>query len=228
MMRQPYPHKVLAPMTRTKPPQRAQRDPEQTNCLEKELQDNDRQDFRGRLERFIEIDDLFQIPPGGLSLGPDFESGLALSEARFAYVNGLWLSAILMSLTAIERHLAWRLESIGKSNVERLRPQELIGLALQAGFVTATEATSINELRTYRNAYAHFRKESRLWKVLNIQQDRQQASWEASGEDDSIEGVDINTVLAPDAKAAVMLASAYFLVAGRDDLSDLSSSNGSH
>jgi len=184
------------------------------------LRDNDRQDFLGRLARFKEIDEWFQIPPGGLSLGPDFESMISLSEARFAYVNGLWLSAILMSVTAIERHLAWRLWCTGRTDTERLLARELIDLALGNGLITEDQAADINALRAHRNAYAHFRKKSRYLKILRAQQDRQQALWEASGENDSIEGVDVNLVLAGEAKIAVMLVSAYFLVAGRDSFSE--------
>ena len=189
-------------------------------CLKKKLQCNDFQDFPGRLARFREIDEWFQVPPGGVSLGPDFESGIALSEARFAYVNGLWLSAILMSMTAIERHLAWRLESMEHSHVKNLTVQKLIELALCANFITKKQADDINDLRIYRNAYAHFRVESRFLNIMHTQMEHQQALWEASGEDDSIEGVNVNMVLSTEAKTAVMLASAYFLVAGRDGFSE--------
>ena len=210
-------------MTGMGPSQPTQGDPEQTNypdCLEQELRDNDRSDFPRRLARFREIDTWFQVPPGGLSLGTDFESSIALSEARFAYVNGLWLSAIVMSLTAIERHLSMWLENAGNTGIEQLPAKKLIALARGAGMVTVGQAASINELRSYRNAYAHFRKKSRFLQTFNALRDRQQGLWEASGEDDSIEGVDINMVLADEAKTAVMLASAYFLVACRDGFSE--------
>ena len=189
------------------------------DCLEQELWDNDRRDFPARLARFREIDAWFQIPPGGLSLGPDFETGIALSEARFAYVNGFWLSAILTSLMAIERHLAWRLEIAGSADTEHMPAVKLVDLARKAGFVTETQALEINELRKYRNSYAHFRRESRFLGNLFAQQRRQQTLWEEAGEDDSIEGIDINMVLHAEAKTAIMLVSAYFLVAGRDALS---------
>jgi hypothetical protein len=206
-------------MTGIKPSQHTQSDPKQIDFLKQELRENDGQYFLGRLARFKEIDAWFRVPEGGLSLGADFESSIALSEARFAYVNGLWLSAILMSLTAIERHLAMRLGCAGKINIERLPMKKLIELALETGMVTISQATSIDELRDYRNAYAHFRKESRFLQTLNALQDHQQKLWEASGEDDSIEGVDVNMVLENEAKTAVMLVSAYFLIACRDGFS---------
>src|SRR5271166_4527118 len=193
---------------------------EPMDWLEEELRDNDRRDFPGRLVRFREIDGWFQVPPGGFSLGPDFETGIALSEARLGYVNGFWLSAILMSLTAIERHLAWRLSSSTNAGSDRLPAQKLIELALDAGFVTTHEAMSINELRRYRNAYAHFRQDSRFLNIMFAEHDRQQRLWEALGDDDSVEGMDVNMILSADARTAVMLASAYFLVAGRNGLSE--------
>ena len=172
------------------------------------------------MARFREIDNWFRLPEGGLTLGPDYETGIALTEARFAYVNGFWLSAILMSLTALERHLAFRLENAGTPDTERLRAAELITLAVKVGFVTEPQAVEINELRKYRNAYAHYRRNSRyIWNTRS-QRERQEEIWEASGEDNSIEGVNVNMVLHAEAKRAVILASAYFLVAGRDVLSD--------
>jgi hypothetical protein len=186
------------------------------------LEQNDREDFQERLTRFREVVEWLDNAPGGLSLGPDQESGLAFSEARFAYVNGLWMSAIVMSLTCIERHLAWRLMVNGTPNTEKIPSKKLIELSVAAGFVSLDQATRMDELRDYRNAYAHFRKESRWREQFRIQEDRQQALWEASGEqDDSIEGINVNMVLHGEAKAAVQLATAYFLAAGWDAFSGL-------
>jgi len=180
--------------------------------LEQELRDNDRRDFPDRLTRFREINDWFQIPPGGLSF-PDFEIGIALSEAQFAYVNGFWLSAILTALTALERHLAWRLAHAGSKNVEHMSAKTLLDHALSAGFVGVLQAEEITKLRRCRNAYAHFRKNSRFVVTMFAQ-------WDAAHAADAEFGPDINFVLHVEAKTAVQLASAYFLVAGRDRFSD--------
>jgi hypothetical protein len=181
--------------------------------LEEELRHNEEEYFSERLERLKEIESWFQVPEGGLSFGPDWESSQALQEARFAYVYGFWMSAILMSLTAIERHLAWRLSTIGIKNTEHLPAQAIIERATSFGFVTETQAAEINRVRKDRNDFAHFRLKSRYWTTLS-------ALVDGAPEDEMAGGVNVNLVLQADAAAAVKLASAYFLISGRDSFSD--------
>jgi hypothetical protein len=80
------------------------RDDEQAEALivelEEELLENDTMTLPERLRRRREIDSRFPVPEGGLSLGADMETGMAFREATIACVNGLWMSAILTSLTA--------------------------------------------------------------------------------------------------------------------------------
>jgi hypothetical protein len=189
--------------------------------LEEELRNNDREEFPERLARFREIDAWFQVPPGGLSLGPDWESAAAFSEARFGYINGFWISAILCSLTALERHLAWRLMGILGGNTEHFTTKEITERAVAASLIEQAQADEISQLRIYRNAYAHFRRSSRFIETLRAQEEESNARWEAAGcQDDYIESPNINFVLQPDAKAAVMLACTYFLRAGVDAFSN--------
>jgi len=180
--------------------------------LEEELRENDRQEFSRRLTRFREIDEWFQVPPGGLSLGSDWEATLAFQEARFAYVSGLWISAILCAGTALERHLAWRLMHVFNKNTEHLKAKEITDSAMEAGLIDRQQADEISKLRSYRNAHAHFRRDSRYVETLHAQM-------ESLRDDESVDGVDANLVLRPEARAAVMLASAYFLAAGIDESS---------
>ena len=64
-----------------------------------------------------------------------------------------------------------------------------IELPVEAKFLTSSQATEIDELRQYRNAYVHLRyRIPGFMKQLFTQQEDKQALWEASREDDSIKG----------------------------------------
>ena len=73
--------------------------------------------------------------------------------------------------------------------------------------ITEKQAEEIGRLRKYRNAYAHFRKNSRYWETLNNLTN-------GSPDDDEAEGVDLNLVLHEDARSAVKLTCAYFREVG--------------
>jgi hypothetical protein len=172
--------------------------------LEAELRKNDREQFADRLIRFREIDAWLPNWEEGVPFGPHLETELAFQDARFAYVNGFWIAAILSALAALERHIAWRLANAGEKNADHLPLQAIIDRGRVLGFVTPSHANELERLRKFRNDYAHFRENSRYWSKLFTLRD------ELNDGDHECGGVDVNMVLRDDAKAAIILASAYF------------------
>ena len=182
--------------------------------LEEELRQSDKADFVARLARFREVMDWLDVPETGLSFGPDWESVAAFNEGRFSYVNGFWLSAIVMSQTSVERHIAWRLSVTGEGKSESMTAKQLLDAALRQRLIDETQRQTFSRLRTMRNDFAHFRIESRFWKTAFAIHEPLQ------GEEYTRE-VNINLVLQADAREAVQIATAYFLSAGfRDRILD--------
>src|SRR5579883_668751 len=165
--------------------------------LAEELRRNEAEYFGERVSRLGEIEAWLEGRWEHLSFGPEFEGVGTFQEARFAYVYGLWMSAIVMSLTAIERHVAQRLVDSGVSNAERMNIKDLIERAKSAGFVTLEQADEINRLREVRNDFTHFRRESRFWKTVWALMDKQR--------NDEAESTNFNLILHKDAKIAVQL-----------------------
>jgi len=97
-------------------------------------------------------------------------------------------------------------------NTEHLTAKAITDNAVETGLINRQQADEISKLRSYRNAYAHFRGISRYVGTFRAQM-------ESLHDDASVNGGDINLVLEPEARAAVMLASAYFLVGGIDRFS---------
>jgi hypothetical protein len=181
---------------------------EKADWVGQELRENDAHDFADRLGRFREILDLFPLPEAEGDIGGHWETAIAFQEARFAYVNGLWLSTIFMSLVVIERHLAWSLPEAGSRRVTRLDAKSLIERARQVGILSDDMAKRIDTLREFRNQYVHPQESSRFYKRMFDLMDRAVA-------ESANHGPDINMILHEEARAALVLLSSHFDAATR-------------
>jgi hypothetical protein len=122
------------------------------------LQEDDRKSRPFRAARVREVIELFPIPEGGLITFGGSETMTALVEARLAYVNGLYLCTVLSTLTVLERHFAGMLYAKGLESAKRMKFEELLKRAKEAGMFNPEEESDLEQFRHLRNAYAHFRE----------------------------------------------------------------------
>lgn len=115
---------------------------------------------KSRLHRAHRLQRLLQATEGhegGIGFAGGLESAQVYHELRLAYLNGLYLSAVLLGLACIERELAGKLYVMGCSDA-RAKLETLIAQALERQIISEAEAKAFNRLRSVRNAYAHFRE----------------------------------------------------------------------
>ena len=90
--------------------------------------------------------------PGGLHAKSLFE------EARYCFVYAQFLAATLLSLAFIELTLAAQFYGAGRDDLERASLQKLLAEARSNGVIEEGEFRELERIRSYRNAYAHFRR----------------------------------------------------------------------
>ena len=94
----------------------------------------------------------YWIFPGGPNAKSLFE------EARYCFVYAQFLATILVSLAYIELTLAALFYAAGRDDLERARLSVLLAEAHSDGVIGEGEFRDLERLRSYRNAYAHFRR----------------------------------------------------------------------
>jgi hypothetical protein len=116
------------------------------------LEKYDRDSFRDRLERFKWLNKIF---PKGYEFLMSMESVFIFDEARMAFINGEYISTILLANSFCEHKLGNFLSAIGfkkeatsglKSIIECLREHNLMNVYL---------IDKIDDIREIRNPFVH-------------------------------------------------------------------------
>ena len=81
----------------------------------------------------------------------------SFNEVRLAYIHGLYLATVLLSLACIEREVAGRLYAEGWEEAKGARLKELLSKAHERGIISDAESDTFRHLRSVRNSYAHFK-----------------------------------------------------------------------
>ena len=89
--------------------------------------------------------------------GQGEESLHSFNEVRLAYIHGLYLATVLLSLACIEREVAGRLYSAGWEKAKSAKLEELLSKAHEQGIISNEESDTFQHLRKVRNAYTHFK-----------------------------------------------------------------------
>lgn len=79
----------------------------------------------------------------------------AFEEMRLAYLNGLYVSCVVVSQVLIEHILAGMFEMADRDDLEGSGFQKLTSEALKSGFISQKEYERLNQLRRLRNPYTH-------------------------------------------------------------------------
>ena len=109
-----------------------------------------------RARRLSHLLEAIQIPEDGLFYQGE-NSLQAFEEARLAYIHGLYLATVLLSLAFIEREIAGRLYAAGWEKAKKARLEDLLLKAHECNLVSDRDRETLQKLRDIRNSYAHFR-----------------------------------------------------------------------
>lgn len=108
-----------------------------------------------RAFRLSHLLDVVQLPENGICLQGE-TSLQAFEEARLAYVHGLYLATVLLSLTCIEWEIAGRLYAAGWEEAKEARFKDLLLEARKKGMISDQELNAFHRLRRVRNSQSHF------------------------------------------------------------------------
>lgn len=127
---------------------------------EKWLQEDDKQSRASRAERLRQLHELFPVTEAGLMTFGGIETMTAITEARLAYLNGLYFCTVLAALAVLERHFAGILYTKGLEAAKRMSFDDLLKRAEKESLIGPDDRPDFNQFRHLRNAYAHFREPS--------------------------------------------------------------------
>ena len=108
-----------------------------------------------RASRLSYLLNVIQLPESGVSFRGE-TSLRAFEEVRLAYIHGLYLATVLLSLTCIEREIAGRLYAAGWEEAKEARLKDLLSKACKQGMISDQELNTLHYLRRIRNSQTHF------------------------------------------------------------------------
>ncbi len=98
-------------------------------------------------------------------------SAYLFEEARYCYVYGQDLAAILLGISYIEHTLASLFYASGRNDLKRANFELLLKEALKAKYIDSEEYEQLDKVRKIRNPVSHFRtpghRESIEFKMVN-------------------------------------------------------------
>ncbi len=79
-------------------------------------------------------------------------------EARYCYVYGQFMAAIVLGMAYIEHTIAALFYGAGRSNLERAKISDLLREAVDHGYLNHAEFDKLDSARKWRNLIHHFRR----------------------------------------------------------------------
>lgn len=121
------------------------------------LESDEKRSREWRAFRLAHLLETIQIPEEGAY----FQGEISLqifNELRLAYIHGLYLATVLLSLAYVEQELSGRLYAAGWEGAKKERLEIILDKAYEYGILSEAELNTFQNLRSTRNAYAHFRR----------------------------------------------------------------------
>jgi hypothetical protein len=120
----------------------------------------DREDKIARHDRLERLQWLSrQMPPADLIA---FPGGLVakylFEEARYSFTYGQFIGTVMLGLAYIERTLGALFYAGGRTDLQRASVARLFLEARNSGWLSEIEFAELEEIRTLRNPFAHFRR----------------------------------------------------------------------
>ena len=110
-----------------------------------------------RARRLRKLLEAIEIPEVGMFFSGGDASCQAFNELRLAYIHGLYLSTVLLTLACIEHEIAGRLYAAGWNKAITARLEDLLHEAHSRSMITDVELAVFQKLRDIRNSYVHHR-----------------------------------------------------------------------
>ena len=110
-----------------------------------------------RAERLKELLSIFESQKTHVLFWGGTVSHQSYMELRLAFIHGLYLSTVLLTLACIEQELAGTLHGEGDNEAAKMNLETLLQTARSRGYVNQNLFSEINALRSIRNSYAHYR-----------------------------------------------------------------------
>lgn len=110
----------------------------------------------GRLARLNFIASPMPVADGHMFWGGLIAKYL-FEEARYCFVYGQYMAAVVLGMSFIEHTLAAEFYAAGRNDLERSSLSGLLNEAQQAGWLSENECQQLNEVRIMRNPITHFR-----------------------------------------------------------------------
>ena len=108
-------------------------------------------------DRVLRLKFLKKIFPKGYYFGSDLDTAYIFDEVKMAYINGEFISTILLSQAFIERRLQMHYISLGFDNIANKGLKSIIDHAKKNGTIHAFLLPKIDELRQKRNTFVHLK-----------------------------------------------------------------------
>lgn len=123
--------------------------------FETTLKKYDTETLDGRVERLKYINTLL---PNEYVFGGDLETIFIFEEAKMAFINGQFISTILLAQAYIERTLQIHYNSIGLNTISKKGLKAIIDHAKKNKTIHHFLLPTIDELRKIRNPFVHLKE----------------------------------------------------------------------
>ena len=120
------------------------------------LEADEASSHESRAHRLRHLLKAIQPPEEGMFFQGE-ESLYSFGEVRLAYIHGLYLATVLLSLSCIEREVAGRLYGASWEEAKGASLEKLLSKAQEQGIISDAESDTFQHLRRVRNSYAHFK-----------------------------------------------------------------------
>ena len=120
------------------------------------LEGNDRESLEARIERLRFLEAEFGEGKSLLFYGTT--PGMVFDEARLCYLNGLFISCILVSEAIIEQSYAGVFHMARAEKLEDRSFSWIVNKAYEDDWINKTEHDTLLKINVHRNSIAHFRR----------------------------------------------------------------------
>jgi hypothetical protein len=121
------------------------------------IKNKDELTFSARVAR---LEYLHKLNPDGLSLAGNMELVLSYRELQEVYINGHYLSVILLGQSWIEKNLHIYLEKIGLKNITKKGSAAMIQHCIDNNLINGVLSKKMDKFRLIRNPIAHIKSEN--------------------------------------------------------------------
>ena len=128
---------------------------ERRKKLEPWLKEDDKKSFDYRMERLDFLEKEFGKGRSILFFGTT--PGMAFDEARLTYLNGLYVSCILITEAIIEQSFAGMFYAAGNNEVAKHGYRKVIEKAYRENWIDDEDYRTLVSINTRRNSLVHFR-----------------------------------------------------------------------